>query len=322
MRLNQALFAAIASVALMGGALAQSFPDKPIKVIIPFPPGGGTDIFGRIIADGLSRELGQPVVVDNRAGASGIIGTLAVAKAAPDGYTLGIATVGTHATNAACNSKVGYDPVSDFAPITNVARTPNVVAVTAGFPAKDFKEFMAYTKKHPNTVSFATSGTCGLHHLTAEHFKALTGADITHIPYRGTGPALIDVVGGRVAMIFDSLPAPFPHIQSGKLRALAVASAKRLDALPDVPTYAELGLKDLNDPVWYGLVAPAGTPAEIINKINAAAGKVLSRPDVQQRIRTAGGEAAYNSPADYATEIKSAADKMKNIVKTRGITPD
>ena len=322
MKSYSSLFAIIVGFAISAGAAAQDFPNKPLKMIVPYAPGGATDIFGRIVADGLSKELGQPVIVENRTGGGGNVGAIALAKSAPDGYTLGIATVGTHATNPACNSKGGYDPVRDFAPVSNLARTPNVVTLNAEFPARDFKEFMDYVKKNPGKVSFGTSGTCGVHHMTAEHFKALTGADIVHVPYRGTGPALVDVVAGRVQMLFDSMPGSLQNIQTGKLRPMAVASAKRLPSLPDVPTYAEIGLEALNDPVWYGLVAPAGTPAAIIDKINAATRKVLAAPDVVARIVTAGGEPAYTSPAEYGAEIKAAAEKMRHIAQTRGITQE
>lgn len=311
-----------ASLAIAFSAHAQSYPTKPIKLIVPFPPGGATDMVGRIVADGLSKELGQPVIVDNRGGSGGGIGTIAVAKSAPDGYTLGIATVGTHAANPACNPHGGYDPVQDFAPISNLARTPNVLTSSLVFPPKDYKELIEYLKKNPGKVSFASGGTCGIHHLTGELFKSLTGTTMEHVPYRGSGPALTDVMGGRVELFFDSLPGSLPFIQSGKIRPLAVAWEKRLDGMPNVPTYAELGLKAINDPVWYGLVAPAKTPENIIRKLNAATVKVLSQPEIKERIAATGSEAKSTSPAEFAAEIKATFEKTKKIVEGHGIKPE
>jgi tripartite-type tricarboxylate transporter receptor subunit TctC len=322
MKLRKSLFALIAGLAVASSTHAQSYPNKPIRMIIPFPPGGATDMVGRIVADGLSKELGQPVVVDNRTGGGGGIGTLALAKSAPDGYTIGIATVGSHAANPACNPKGGYDPVNDFAPISNLARTPNVLTIYPGFQAQDLKHIIEYAKKNPGKVSYATGGTCGIHHLTGEQLTALTGTKMVHVPYRGSGPALNDVLGARVDMFFDSLPGSLQYIQSGKLRAVAVAWDKRLELLPNVPTYSELGLKQINDSVWYGLVAPAKTPDDIIKKLNAATLKVLAQPDVKARIAQTGSEASGTTPAAYGAEIKLAAEKLLHTVKTQGIKLD
>ncbi|MDB5840834.1 MAG: hypothetical protein JWQ23_2786 [Herminiimonas sp.] len=316
------LFALIAGLAIAASAQAQNYPNKMIKMIIPFPPGGASDIVGRIVADKLSKELGQPVVVENRGGGGGSIGASAVAKAAPDGYTLGIATVGTHAANPACNPKVGYDAVHDFAPVSNLARTPNVLTVHPAVPAQNYKELLAYVKKNNGKVSYATGGTCGVHHLTGALFTSLTGTDIVHVPYRGSGPALNDVLGGRVELFFDSLPGSLQYIQSNRLRPIAVAWDKRLESMPNVPTYAELGLKPINDPVWYGLVAPAKTPDDIIRKLNAATQKVLAMPEVKERIVQSGSEPAGTTPAEFGAEIKTALERMKSTVKTQGITFD
>lgn len=319
MSLNKIMLALAAGLAFAVSAQAQNFPTKPIKLIIPFPPGGTTDIVGRIVADKLGKELGQTVVVENKGGGGGSIGADAIAKAAPDGYTIGIATVSTHAVNAACNPKLAYDPIKDFIPITNLAHTPNVLTVNPKFPAKDFKEFLAYIRKNPGKVSYATSGTCGIAHMIGEQFKASTGTFILHIPYRGSGPALNDVLGGQVETMFDNLPSSAPYIQAGRLRALAVASAKRLDSMPNVPTFAELGLKQVNDPAWYGLVAPARTPDDIIKKIHAAAVKVLALPEVRERFKAGGAEPIGNTPAEFSLEIKAEYDKMRNLVKSQGI---
>ncbi|MNK96487.1 Tripartite tricarboxylate transporter family receptor [compost metagenome] len=309
--------AAIASVASV--AHAQSFPTKPIRLIIPFAPGGTTDIVGRGVADQMSRILGQPVVVESRAGGGGSIGADAIAKAPPDGYTIGISTVSTMAVNPACNPKLSYDPIKDFKPITNVANVANVIAVNPNFPAKDYKEFLAVLKANPGKYSYASSGTCGFGHMLGEQFKVSTKTFMVHIPYRGAGPALNDVLAGQVPIMVDNLPSSMPYIKAGKLRALVVAWDKRVDGLPNVPTFAEMGLKEPNDPAWYGLVAPAGTPDDVIAKLNAAAVKALQDKDFVQRLRTAGAEPSGNTPAQHAAEIKKEFDKMKTLVKVQNI---
>lgn len=319
MKLNRLLLSLAAGFVIAASASAQTYPNKPIKLIIPFPPGGTTDIVGRIVADRLGKELGQTVVVENRGGGGGSIGAAAIAKADPDGYTIGIATVSTHAVNPACNPKLGYDPLQDFKMITNLAHTPNVLTVNPKFPAQDFRQFLDHLKKNPGKLSYATSGTCSINHMIGEQFKAATGTFILHIPYRGSGPALNDVLGGQVDMMFDNLPSSISHIQSGKLRAMAIAWNQRLDSMPTVPTFAELGLKQVNDPAWYGLVAPAKTSDDIIKKIHGAAVKVLAMPDVRERLKTSGAEPVGNTPAEYAAEIRTELEKMKNVVKKQGI---
>lgn len=303
-------------------AYAQTFPNKPVKLIIPFPPGGTTDIVGRIVADKLSKELGQPIVVENRGGGGGSIGASAISKADPDGYTIGMATVSTHAVNPACNPKLGYDPIRDFTPITNVARTPNVLTLGPKFRAADFKQFIAQVKSNPGKLTYASSGTCSILHMVGEQFKISTGTFILHIPYRGSGPALNDLLGGQVDMMFDNLPSSISHIKSGKLHALAIAWPKRLDAMPDVPTFSELGLKQVNDPAWYGFVAPPKTPEDIIARLHQATVKVLNMPEVKERLTTNGAQAVGNSPAEYAAEIKAELDKMKSLVTKQGIKFD
>lgn len=303
----------------VAAAQAQDYPTKPITLIVPFAAGGTTDIVARIVGDKLGKELGQSVVIENRGGGGGSIGALAIAKAAPDGYTIGVSTLSTHAVNAACNPKSAYDPVRDFVAISNMARTPNVLTVNPKFPAQDFKQFLAYVKQNPDKLSYATSGTCSIQHMVGEQFKASTSTNILHIPYRGAGPALNDLLGGSVDMMFDNLPSSMPHIQSKNLRPLAIAWNKRLDALPGVPTFAELGLKDVNSPAWYGLVAPAGTPEAIIKKLNVAVNKALAMPEVQERLKTSGAEPAGNTPAEHAAEIKTELEKMKSLVKKQNI---
>ncbi len=301
-------------------ASAQSYPSKPIRLIVPFPPGGTTDIIGRAVGDRLSRELGQPVIVDNRGGGGGAIGAVAVAKAEPDGYTLGIATVSTHAVNPACNPKLPYDPIKDFVPITNLARTPNVLLVNPKFPAQDYKQMITLLKNNPGKYGFATSGSCGIGHLMK--FKAATGTFLVHIPYRGAGPALNDVLGGQVEIMFDNLPSSLPFLQTNRLRPIAVAWNKRLDSMPNVPTFAELGLTLVNDPAWYGLIAPAKTPDDIVRKLHAATVKALNSPEVRERIKASGSDVVGNSPTEFAAEIRGELQRSQDVVKKQGIKID
>ncbi|GIZ52041.1 tripartite tricarboxylate transporter substrate binding protein BugE [Noviherbaspirillum aridicola] len=311
-----------ALLAISASALADAYPDKPIKLVIPFPPGGTTDIVGRIVAEQLGKELGKPVIVENRGGGGGSIGAASIAKADPDGYTIGMATVSTHAVNPACNPKLGYDPLADFAPITNVARTPNVLTVGPKFKPADFKEFMAQVKAQPGKLTYATSGTCSILHMVGEQFKVATGTFILHVPYRGSGPALNDLLGGQVDMMFDNLPSSISHIKAGKLRPLAIAWPKRLDYMPGVLTFEELGIRQVNDPAWYGFVAPPRTPKEIITRLHQATVKVLNNPEVRERLRTNGAEPVGNSPSEYAAEIAAELSKMKNLVIKQGIKFD
>ncbi|WP_370653254.1 tripartite tricarboxylate transporter substrate binding protein BugE [Lacisediminimonas sp.] len=312
----------IAGLMAMPVASAQPYPSKPIRLIVPFPPGGTTDIIGRAVGDRLSRELGQPVIIDNRGGGGGSIGAIAIAKADPDGYTLGIATVSTHAVNPACNPKLPYDPIKDFVPITNLARTPNVLLVNPKFPAQDFKQLISLLKQSPGKYGYASSGACGIGHLMGEKFKASTGTFLVHIPYRGAGPALNDVLGGQVEIMFDNLPSSLPFIQANRLRPIAIAWNKRLDSMPNVPTFAELGLKLVNDPAWYGLVAPAKTPDDIVRKLHDATVKALNSPEVRERIKASGSDVVGNSPAEFAAEIRGELLRSQDVVKKQGIKID
>jgi tripartite-type tricarboxylate transporter receptor subunit TctC len=324
LRLRLALAAfAVSMLAASVPCPAQSFPTRPIRLLIPFPPGGTTDIVGRLVADKLGQELGQPVVVENRGGGGGAIGAAELTKAAPDGYTLGIATVSTMAVNPACNPKLPYRSPEDFQPITNLAAVPNVIVVNPDrVKAQSMAEFVAFLKSNPGKLSYASSGTCGIGHMMGELFKATTGTFLVHIPYRGAGPALNDVLAGQVEVLFDNLPSSLPHIQSGKLRALAVAAPQRLDVLPNVPTLAELNLAPVNDQAWYGLVAPPKTPDDIVRRLQSAAAKVLNAPDLRDKLRQQGATPVPNTPEQFRAQIVAERDKMIDLVKRQGIKLD
>jgi tripartite-type tricarboxylate transporter receptor subunit TctC len=299
---------------------AQSFPHKQIRLIVPFAPGGSTDIIARAIADPLSKVLGQPVVVENKAGAGGSIGALDIIRGSKDGHVIGMATVSTTASNPAINKKIGYDPIKDFQAITNIAATPNVIAVHPKFAAKDYKSFLELIKKNPGKYSYSTSGSGGIGHLQTELFKSLTGVQITHVPYRGAGPALVDTVSGKVPIIFDNLPSAYPFIKDGRLLPLVVAAPKRLSSLPHVPTFAEVGLAPVNRMAYYGLIGPAGMSKEAVEKMHAGVLKVLQDPLVRKRIEDTGAFIVGNQPEQFAAEIKAEYDIYRDVVVKQGLT--
>jgi tripartite-type tricarboxylate transporter receptor subunit TctC len=302
-------------------AHAQAWPSKPVRYVVPFPPGGATDILARSIADKLGPALGQPVIVENRAGAAGNLGTELVAKAAPDGYTILMVTV-AQSISESLYAKLGYNLMRDLAPVILVARVPNVMVVHPSVPARSVKEFVAYAKANPGKINFASSGSGTSIHMSGELFKLLTGVDIVHIPYKGSAAALTDLIGGQVSIMFDNLPPSMSHIRSGKLRALAITTTTRYPALPDLPTMIEAGVPGYESSSWFGIMVPAGTSKDVVARLNAEARKIMAMADVRERFDQQGAVASPGTPQDFDKFIRAEIAKWAKVVKASGAKVD
>ena len=303
-------------------ALAQAYPAKPIRLVVPFPPGGSTDIVARIVAQKLSDRLGQQVVVENRGGAGGTIGAEAVAKAPPDGYTLVVGTTSTHAVAPSVYGKIGYDPVKDFAPISLIAVTPYLLVVNPSVNVKSLQEFVGYVKARPGKLNYASAGTGSTTHLAMEMLKSAAGLYIVHIPYNGNGPAGTAVIAGQVEILFGSLPAVLPHAKSGRVRPLAVGTPKRSPSLPDVPTVAESGFPGFDASLWLAIMAPAGTPAPIVDRLQKEIHAVIASRDTADALNKSGAEPITSTPAELAAMVKDGVEKYGKVVKQAGVKPE
>ena len=301
---------------------AQGYPVKPVRLIVPYPPGGGTDIFARLVGAKLSETLGQPIVVEQRPGAAGVIGADLAAKAAPDGYTLVIGQASNLAINLSLMRKLPYDPTRDFAPITLVATSPNLLVVHPSLPVRTIRDLVVLAKSKPGAINYASAGNGSPGHLAAEYFKKVANIDMVHIPYKGATPALIDVIAGQASLYFTSPIAAQPYVRSGRLRQIAVTSGMRFPPLPDVPTIAEGGYRDIDMTSWWGLLAPAGTAADIVEKLHAATVKALNTAEIRERLATQGAMVVTSTPGEFAAYIKTEIVKWARIVSASGARLD
>jgi tripartite-type tricarboxylate transporter receptor subunit TctC len=307
------------SLALSGSALAQQFPTKPIRIVVAYTPAGATDILARAVGQKMSESFGQPVIIDNRPGANGNIGTDAAAKANADGYTLLMVTAGTHGINPSLYRKLPWDAVKDFAPVSLVAMVPNILVVNNSVPVKSVKEFIAHLKTNPNKFNYGSPGNGSTAHLSMELFKSMTGTTVQHIPYKGSAGVLTDVMGGQIIATMDNMPPYLPQVKAGKIRALAVSTAKRSPAVPDVPTVAEAGVAGYNSSAWFGLVAPASTPKAVVDKLASETQRILKLPDVAERLSGLGAEPVGDTPEQFAAHIKSEITKWAKVIKDANV---
>jgi len=320
MSIRFARFALTLAIAAFSSAcLAQAYPSKPVRMIVGFPPGGGTDVVARVIAQKLTEWWGQPVTVENRAGATGTIGADVVAKSPADGYTLIMGHVNSHAIAPNLFAKLPYDPIKDFAAVSYVGYVPNVLAVHPSINVKSVKELVALLKAQPGKFNYASSGNGSTQHLAGEMFKQLTGTSIVHVPYKGSGDAIKDLLAGVVAMNFDTMPPVMPHIQAGKLRGLAISTPRRLAQLPEVPTFIEEGIRGFDVANWYGVMAPAGTPRDIVQKLNADINKAMQVPEVRARLEGVGTQLREQSPAEFEAYMKAEVVKYAKLIKDTGV---
>jgi len=301
-------------------AAAQDYPNRPIRLVVTVPPGGAADFIARLVGGKIAESLGQPVLVENRGGAGGTIAADAVAKAAPDGYTLLQNSITTHGVGPHLYAKLPYDPVKDFAPVSGLALLPLIMAVNADLPFRNVQELISHSKS--NALNFASSGNGGAPHMAAELFKSVTGAPLTHVPYKGSGPAVADLVGGRVQIMFDAAPSLIAHIRSGRLRVLGAASTERNRLLPEVPTFGELGYPKVAVSLWYGLLAPAGTPKPVVEKLNREAARALTSPDVRDKLQAQGAEPMPGTPEAFASFMQEEMAKWAPVVKQAGVKLD
>jgi len=316
-----AMLAAMVFLACNPSAQAQSagYPEKPIRIVVAYTPAGATDILARTVGQKFTEAWGQPVIIDNRPGANGNIGTEYAAKATPDGYTLLMVTAGTHGINPGLYRKLSFDAVKDFAPISLVAMVPNIFVVNNAVPAKDLREFIAYAKANPGKLNYGSPGNGSTAHLSMELFKSMTGVQMVHIPYKGSAGVLADLIGGQIVATMDNMPPYVPQVKAGKIRALAVSPSRRSPAVPDVPTVAEAGVPGYDSGAWFGLVAPANTPRDIVNKLARETARVLKLPDVNARLSDLGAEPVGGTPEQFAAHIKAEIAKWAKVIKEANV---
>lgn len=323
-RRSALLLCTAAALLAAAPAMAQTpaYPAKPVRIVVPYPPGGTTDLLARLVAAKLGEKLGHNFTVDNRAGASGAIGSQLVAKSPADGYTLVMATISSHGINAALNKSLPYDPVADFAPITVVASTPNVITVNPDFSAKTLPELLALARAKPGSLSFGSTSAGGSPHMSVELLKMMAGVNMVHIPYKGGGPMLTDLIGNQIPIGVDNLPSSMAHIRSGKIRALAVTTPRRWPGAPDIPTVAEAGVAGYEASAWFGLLAPAGTPKPVVDLLHRTVAEIVRRPDVTQQMIEMGAEPVANTPEAFGRQIAAEIDKWKKVTAATGVKVD